>query len=227
MSTIMLEAETRTDTGRGASRRLRRLENKVPAVLYGGDKAPQSLHLLHNKVVKALETESIYSSVFDLSVNGKKERVILKDLQRHPYKPLILHMDLQCVSAKDVLVKMIPLHFINEQESQGVKDGGMVNHTMVHVEVRCQAQHLPEFIEVDLAGMAIDDVVHLSDLKLPKGVHLALDPTIGGHDHPVVSIHLPKAVVIEEETEVEEADEIIADASSETVAENPDEKNAE
>lgn len=229
MSTIMLEAETRTDTGRGASRRLRRLENKVPAVLYGGDKAPQSLHLLHNKVIKALETESIYSSVFDLSVNGKKERVILKDLQRHPYKPVILHMDLQRVSAKDVLVKMVPLHFINEQESSGVKNGGMVNHTMVQVEVRCQAQHLPEFIEVDLAAMAIDDVVHLSNLKLPKGVHLALDPTIGDHDHPVVSIHLPKIAVIEEEEEIEIADEMIeeADAVGDQAAENSDEKNVE
>ena len=224
MSTIMLEAETRTDTGKGASRRLRRLENKIPAVLYGGDKKPQSLHLLHNKVIKALETESIYSSVFDLSVNGKVERVILKDLQRHPYKPVILHMDLQRVSAKDVLVKMIPLHFINEEKSSGVKDGGMVNHTMVQVEVRCQAQHLPEFIEVDLSNMAIDDVIHLSDIKLPKGVHLALDPNVGGHDHPVVSIHLPKVAAAEEaEVVINESE----DAEGETPAENSDETNAE
>ena len=205
MSTIMLEAETRTDTGKGASRRLRRLENKVPAVLYGGDKKPHSIHLLHNKVIKALETESIYSSVFDLKVDGKVERVILKDLQRHPYKPVVLHMDLQRVSAKDVLVRMVPLHFINEDESQGVKDGGMVNHTMMQVEIRCQAQHLPEFVAVDLAGLEIDGVLHLSDLKMPKGVHLALDPTIGDHDHPVVSIHLNKVTLVEEVAEVEEA----------------------
>ena len=227
MSTVMLEAESRADKGKGASRRLRRLENKVPAVLYGGDKEPQSIHLLQNKVMKALETESIYSSVFDLKVNGKVERVILKDLQRHPYKPVILHMDLQRVSAKDVLVKMVPLHFVNEEESTGVRDGGMVNHTMVHVEVRCQAQYLPEFIEVDLSGMAIDDVLHLSDLKLPKGVHLALDPKVGGHDHPVVSIHVPRVAIIEEEVEAEEVDVLEEAADDVESNDASDEKSAE
>ena len=226
MSNVMLEAETRTVTGKGASRRLRRLENKVPAVLYGGDKKPQSLHLLQNKVIKALETESIYSSVFGLSINGKVENVILKDLQRHPYKPVILHMDLQRVSAKDVLVRMVPLHFINEDASQGVKDGGMVNHTMVQVEIRCQAQHLPEFIEVDLAAMAIDDVLHLSDLKLPKGVHLAIDVTDSAHNHPVVSIHVPKVIVEEEVAAVEEAEEVI-EAADEAAADEPKEEDAE
>jgi large subunit ribosomal protein L25 len=227
MSTITLQAEVRADTGRGASRRLRRLENKIPAVIYGGSKEPQLIHLLHNKVLKALEVESIYSSVFDLSINGKVERVILKDLQRHPYKPVILHMDLQRVSAKDVLVKMIPLHFINEEEAPGVKDGGMVNHTMVHVEVRCQAQHLPEFIEVDLAAMQLDDVLHLSNLKLPKGVQLAIDPTEGGHDHPVVSIHVRKVSAIDEAAEaaaVESAEEAVVEEIS---AEESEEKNPE
>jgi large subunit ribosomal protein L25 len=211
MSEIRLDAETRTDTGKGASRRLRRLENKVPAVLYGGGKEPQSIHILHKQIVKALESESIYSSVFDLYVDGKKtERVILKDLQRHPYKPLVMHMDLQRVSAKDVLVKLIPLHYINEEEAPGVKEGGMVNHNMVNIEVRCQAQHLPEFIEVDLSQMALNDVVHVSELKLPKGVELAVDPSVGGHDHPVVSIHVNKATLIEEDT-VEATEETDAD----------------
>lgn len=226
MSTITLEAEARTDTGRGASRRLRRLENKIPAVLYGGSKEPQSIHLLHNKVLKALETESIYSSIFDLRVNGKVERVILKDLQRHPYKPVILHMDLQRVSAKDVLVKMIPLHFINEEEAPGVKEGGMVNHTMVHVEVRCQAQNLPEFIEVDLAGMQLDDVLHLSDLKLPKGVELAIDPAVSGHDHSVVSVHVRKVSALDEAAEA--AEEAAAlEASAEAAEESAEEVVAE
>ncbi|KTC65633.1 50S ribosomal protein L25 (plasmid) [Legionella adelaidensis] len=198
---IVLEAEPRTDIGKGASRRLRRLENKIPAVLYGGEKEPQSLHLLHNKVVKALESESIYSSIFDLKINGKTEHVILKDLQRHPYKPIILHMDLQRVSAKDVLVKLVPLHFINEQTAKGVKAGGMINHAMMQVEIRCQAKNLPEFIEVDVADLNVDEVIHLSDLKLPKNVQLATDPNVGGHDHPVVSIHLPKGSSADEEEE--------------------------
>ena len=199
MSTILLEAETRTDMGKGASRRLRRLENKVPAVIYGGDKKPMSIHFLHNKVIKALEMERIYSSVFDITINGKVEHVILKALQRHPYKPLVMHMDLQRVSKKDVLVKLIPIHFTNEAQSPGVKEGGMINHTMTQVEVRCQAQDLPEFIEVDMTGVSMDQVVHLSDLKLPKGVHLTIDVADGSHDTPVVSIHAPKVSSADDE----------------------------
>ena len=219
MSTVLLEAESRTDIGKGASRRLRRLENKVPAVIYGGHKDAQSIYFLHNKVVKALDVESIYSSVFDITVDGKVVHVILKDIQRHPYKPIIMHMDLQRVSAKDVLVKMVPLHFVNETDAPGVNDGGIVNHTMVHVEIRCQAQHLPEFIEVDLSGMNLNDVLHLSDLKLPKNVHLAIDPTAGGHDHPVVSIHEPKIIAEEvEEVAVEEAPEEVVEAEASTDA---------
>ncbi len=226
MSIVMLEAETRVDTGKGASRRLRRLEGKVPAVIYGGTKEPKSIHLFHKNIIKALETESIYSSVFDVRVDGKVEHVILKDLQRHPYKPVILHMDLQRVSAKDVLVKMVPLHFINEEESTGVKEGGMVSHTMVQVEIRCQAQYLPSFIEVDLANMALNDVLHLSDLKLPKGVHLALDPTVGGHDHPVVSIHINKAQVIDEVDDVAEELESLEESAISEEADNASLENS-
>jgi large subunit ribosomal protein L25 len=201
MSAILLEAETRTDMGKGASRRLRRLENKVPAVIYGGDKKPLSIHFLHHKVTKALESERIYSSVFDITIDGKVEHVILKALQRHPYKPVILHMDLQRVSKKDVLVKFVPIHFTNETQALGVKAGGMINHSITQVEVRCQAQDLPEFIEVDMTPVVLDQVVHLSDLKLPKGVQLTIDVADGSHDTPVVSIHAPKTSTIDEEEE--------------------------
>lgn len=205
MSTIVLEAESRIDIGKGASRRLRRLENKIPAVIYGGDKKPQSVHLMQNKVVKALENESIYSSAFSVKVDGKAQQVILKALQRHPYKPVILHMDLQRVSPKDVLVKPIPLHFINEESSKGVKAGGLISHTMNQVEVRCQVKDLPEFIEVDMTNVGMNDVVHLSNLKLPKGVELSIDVKDGSHDLPVVSIHAPKVAAVEEEvTEITE-----------------------
>jgi large subunit ribosomal protein L25 len=204
---VVLEAEARSDIGKGASRRLRRLENKIPAILYGGEKEPQSLHLFHHKVLKALESESFYSSIFELNIAGKKEKVILKDLQRHPYKPVILHMDLQRVSNKDVLVKLVPLHFANESTAKGVKAGGMVSHTMNQVEVRCQAGNLPEFIEVDLTNLGLDDVIHLSELKLPKNVKLASDPTVGGHDHAVVSIHHPKGAASESTASTEAGDE--------------------
>ncbi|MCW8408372.1 50S ribosomal protein L25/general stress protein Ctc [Legionella sp. PATHC035] len=199
MSNILLEAQTRTDMGKGASRRLRRLENKVPAVIYGGDKKPMSIHFQHNKVVKALETESIYSSVFDITVDGKVEHVILKALQRHPYKPVVMHMDLQRVSKTDVLVKLVPIHFINEDKAPGIKAGGIINHTMTQVEVRCQAKDLPEFIAVDMSNVQMDEVVHLSHLKLPKGVQLTVDVADGSHDAPVVSIHMPRASASEEE----------------------------
>ncbi|HAT2066176.1 TPA: 50S ribosomal protein L25/general stress protein Ctc [Legionella pneumophila] len=208
MSTIQLEAQSRTDMGKGASRRLRRLENKVPAVIYGGNKKPMAIHFSHNKVIKALETESIYSSVFDITVDGKVEHVILKALQRHPYKPIVLHMDLQRVSSKDILVKLVPVHFINEEQSPGIKAGGIVQHTMTQVEIRCQAKDLPEFIEVDMSKVGMDDVVHLSDLKLPKGVQLTVDVTDGSHDAPVVSIHAAKV----SSTELEETPEVPASA---------------
>lgn len=201
MSTILLEAETRTDMGKGASRRLRRLENKVLGVLYGGDKNPVAIHFPHNKVIKALESERIYSSVFDITVDGTVEHVILKALQRHPYKALVMHMDLQRVSKKDVLTKLVPLHFINEEESVGVKAGGLISHSMTQVEIRCQAQDLPEFIEVDMTAVGLDDVLHLSHLKLPKGVHLTIDASDGSHDLPVVSIHAPKISAADEEEE--------------------------
>lgn len=201
MSNVLLEAQTRTDMGKGASRRLRRLENKVPAVIYGGDKKPMSIHFQHNKVIKALETESIYSSVFDITIDGKVEHVILKALQRHPYKPVVMHMDLQRVSKTDVLVKLVPIHFINEDKAPGIKAGGIINHTMTQVEIRCQAKDLPEFIAVDMSDVKMDDIIHLSHLKLPKGVKLTVDVTDGSHDAPVVSIHMARVSATEEATE--------------------------
>jgi large subunit ribosomal protein L25 len=199
MSAVTLHAQLRTEIRKGASRRLRRLENQIPAVVYGGHKKPVIIQLSKFKVAKALENESIFSSVFDLHIDDKVEHVILKALQRHPYKAQILHMDFQRVSKHDILVKMIPLHFINEEKAPGVKvGGGVVHHFVSQVELRCEAQYLPEFIEVDLAKMQLDEVFHLSHLKLPKHVTLAVDPE-GDHDHPVVSIHIAKVNVVEED----------------------------
>ena len=195
---IKLEAEKRTDLGKGSSRRLRH-ENRVPGVIYGGDKDAYSVSLLHNKVMLALEKEATYSSILDLSVDGKVEKVILKDLQRHPFKPVIMHIDFQRVAAKDIIVKLVPLHFINETESKGAKAGGMISHVLNQVEVKCQVKDLPEFIEVDLAGMNIGDILHLTDLKLPKNVKLAGDFADGEHNQPVVTVH--KSKVHQDDTE--------------------------
>lgn len=215
MSVVTLEAQTRDVQGKGASRRLRRLGQQVPAIVYGSDKEPQLLSLSQHKVVKALENEAIYTTVFHLNVDGKDQQVILKDLQRHPYKPVILHMDFQRVSSKDVLVRMIPLHFINGEASPGHKDGGVVNHTLSQVEVRCQAQHLPEFIEVDLIKLKLDETLHLSDLKLPANVKLANELS-DDNNHPVVSIHISRAV---EALDAEEADTEVEIESSEESSE--------
>lgn len=213
MSSVTLEAQTREIQGKGASRRLRRLGQMVPAIIYGGDKEPQLLSLPQHKVNKALENEAIYTTVFHLLVDGKEQQVILKDMQRHPYKPVILHMDFQRVSAKDVLVRMIPLHFIHEDACPGYKDGGVVNHTMSQVEVRCEARYLPEFIEVDLSHLELDQVLHLSDLKLPAHVKLATELT-DDNDQPVVGVHISHAA---EALEAEEAAEAAAaDAEEET-----------
>lgn len=204
MSTFTLEAETREAKGKGASRRLRRLNGKIPAIVYGSTQKPILLNLAKNKVSKALENEGIYSSVFNLSIDGKSEQVILKDLQRHPYKPEIMHMDFQRVSGQDVLIRMIPIHFINSEESLGHKEGGVVNHSMMHIEVTCKAKDLPEFIEVDLINLKLDEVLHLSQVKLPKNVSLTVDVTDSDHDLPVAGIHISKAALSEEALEAEE-----------------------
>lgn len=198
MSTV-LEAEAREEIGKGASRRLRRLENKVPAIIYGGNKESQAIHFQHNKLIKALEDETIFSSVFNVKIGNKTEHVILKDLQRHPYKAIVLHMDLQRVSPKDVLVKEVPLHFINEEQAKGVKAGGIINHTITQIEIRCQAKDLPAFIEINMAEVELGDVIHAFDLKLPKDVQLTVDTSDESHNFPVASIHLPKVVAEPEE----------------------------
>ncbi len=224
MSIIILEAEARSDVGRGASRRLRRLENKIPAIIYGGTKKPTNVHLTQNKIFKALENEAIFSSVITINVDGKKEQVILKDMQRHPYKPIILHMDFQRVSDKDVLIRHVPLHFTHEESAPGIKAGGIISHTLTQIEIRCQAKHLPEFIEVDMSKIELNDVVHLADLKLPKNTELTVDVTDGDHNLPVVSIHLPKVVVEEPEDAPSESD---VEATEQSTSESSEEANSD
>lgn len=183
-----LNAEVRSDLGKGASRRLRRNANLVPAVIYGGDKAPQSISLLANQLAKLLENEAAFSHVLNLNVAGTQESVVIKALQRHPAKGFVLHADFQRVVAGQKLTAHVPLHFINEATSVGVKQqGGEISHTISEVEVSCQPQDLPEFIEVDLAALEVGQNLHLSDLKLPKGVELVA--LAHGNDLAVANIH--------------------------------------
>ena len=165
------EAESRPVLGRGHARRLR-VAGKIPAVLYGGGGAPVGLAFDHNKILKALENEATYSHILTLCYDGKTETAILKDLQRHPSRPIIMHMDFQRVSQSQKIRVHVPLHFVNQETSVGVKKGGVVTHNLVDVEVTCLPAHLPEFIEADLANIDLGQSIHLSELKVPGGVEL-------------------------------------------------------
>ncbi|MEW6445026.1 MAG: 50S ribosomal protein L25/general stress protein Ctc [Pseudomonadota bacterium] len=192
-----VKATRRDDLGKGASRRLRH-EGKVPAVLYGGDAEPVSLTLAHHELWHQLESEAFYSHILDIDIDGKVEKAILRDLQRHPYKALVMHADFQRVSATDMLHVKVPLHFVNEASSVGVKKGGAVSHLATEIEVTCLPGNLPEFIEVDLAKLDVDHTLHLSDLALPAGVS-ALELAAHGNDLGIVVIHMPKGSSAEAE----------------------------
>jgi len=198
MSIITFTAESREKLGKGASRRLRRLEQKVPGIIYGGSTAPETVFIAHKDVSKALQNENIFSSVFDVILNGKTQHVVFQDMQRHPIKPIIMHMDFLRVDKKDIITKTIPIHFLNETQAKGVKTGGIVNHLLNQVDIRCQAKDLPQFIELDIINMIKDDVLHLSDIKLPKGVQFATDISLPDNNHPVVAIHMAKGSASDE-----------------------------
>jgi large subunit ribosomal protein L25 len=192
------DAEIRTTTGKGDARRARRL-GKIPAIVYGGGvAAPVKLYLAHHRVAKALQNDAVYSHVLTIRYGGKEEKAILKALERHPSRPIIMHMDFQRINEKEKLYVHIPLRFLNQETSIGVKKGGVVSHALVEVEVICLPQDLPEFIEVDMAQVDLGQLVHLSDLKVPKGVEL-VDLTHGAmNDRTVASIHTNRPTDTEE-----------------------------
>ena len=164
--------EFRADEGKGASRRLRNA-GKIPAIVYGGGLDPVSIQLDHEKVWLAQQHEWFYSSILDLSLNGDVQKVLLRDMQRHPFKQLIMHLDFQRVDANQTLRAKVPLHFLNQDTSPAGKTAGvLVLHELNEVEVNCLPKDLPEFIEIDLGALALGDIIHLSDLKLPAGVEL-------------------------------------------------------
>jgi large subunit ribosomal protein L25 len=188
MTNFALNAEARSDLGKGASRRLRRNASLVPAVIYGGDKAPLSISLLAKDFAKLLENEASYSHVLSLNVDGTVETVLIKALQRHPAKGFVLHADFIRAVADHKLTTSVPLHFINAETADAVKlQGGEISHTMSEVEVSCLPKDLPEFIEVDLAKVALGQTVHLSDLTVPAGVELVA--LAHGNDLAIANIH--------------------------------------
>ena len=186
---IELNAETRTDMGKGASRRLRK-SGLVPAIVYGGDADPAAINLKHNEFIHELENEAIYTQVLGLKIDGKKEDVILRDLQRHPFKNLVMHADFQRVDQKKALHVTVPLHFINEEACHGAKqEGGLLNHLMTEVEVTALPKDLPEFIEVDVSELKLGEILHLSDIKMPAGVEVVALSHGEDHDTGVAAVH--------------------------------------
>ena len=180
-----INAQARTLQGSGASRRLRRA-GKVPGIIYGGEAAPQAIEIDHNDLLLNLKKEAFHASILNIALDGKKQQVLLRDTQRHAYKPLILHVDFQRVDATHELHIKVPLHFVNEETAPGVKlSGGLVNHVITEIDVHCLPKDLPTFIEVDLGALNVGEAIHLSQLKLPKGVKLVQH---GADDSVVVGI---------------------------------------
>jgi len=198
-----LVAEERTDSGKGASRRLRRA-GKVPAIVYGAGRAPRAVTFDRDPLMHKMENESFFSSVLNISVNGKARQCILKDVQMHPAKRLVLHLDLQRVVADEKIRMTVPIHFLNEEMAPGLKLGGTVAHTVTEVEVSCFPANLPEYLELDIGELELDQSLLLSQISLPEGVEIPdLD---NDNDRSVVSIHIVKVAVIEDEVEGEEGE---------------------
>ena len=201
-----LIADFREDNGKGASRRLRR-EGKVPAIIYGAGRPPRALSFDHNKVLRELQNESFYSSVLNIKVGDKSQAAIVKDIQRHPAKPIIMHIDLQRIVEDEVIKMNVPIHYIGGDVAPGVKaGGGSVSQLRTDVEIQCLPKDLPEYFEVDISELELDAMLHLSDIKLPEGVEIPELAQGPEHDHAIVSIHVIKVAVIEEEVEGEEAE---------------------
>ena len=199
-----LIAEIREDQGKGASRRLRH-QGKVPAIIYGAGRAPRALAFDQNKVILQLENESFYSSILNIKVGDRSQAAILKDVQRHPAKPQIMHMDFQRIVEDEEIKMLVPIHFLGEDVAIGVKQsGGKVSHLMNEVEIVCLPKNLPEYIELDISELELDDMLKLSDIPLPEGVSIPALSQGEEQDRAVVSIHVIKEMVIEEDEELEE-----------------------
>jgi large subunit ribosomal protein L25 len=184
-------AETRNDQGKGASRRLRRA-GKVPGILYGGKGEPSNITLEHLKLLTVIDNEKFYSSIINLKLDGQAQQAIVKDIQLHPARNAVLHVDLQRVLADQPIRIHIPLHFLNAATSPGVKvQGGLVSHLRNDIEISCLPKDLPEAIDVDMGAMNLNDTIFLKDLKLPPGV--TVPELTQGRNAPVVSIHAPRA----------------------------------
>ena len=211
-----LSAELRSDTGKGASRRLRREGDLVPAILYGAGKDPQALSFLHKDLHKACENEAFFSHIISLQAGGVKQEAILKDLQRHPSKDRILHADFFRVQMDQAIIVEVPLHFVNEDNCVGVKQGGgVISHTMSSIEISCLPGDLPEYIEVDVVDLELGTSIHMSELQLSEKLTIPVLAQGADYDQGVVACNVPRRT---EELELA-AEEIDAEAEEGTEGE--------
>ena len=211
-----INAESRKDVGKGASRRLRRSGEKVPGIIYGAEDPPQSLMLSANELGKAMQNEAFFSHVLDVNLDGKVQQAVLRDVQRNPANDRVLHVDFLRVSANKPIEVNVPLHFVNEDKCKGVRlGGGMIAHAMTEVEISCLPKDLPEYLEVYMAELDVGEIIHLSDLALPPGVTIVA--LTHDDDRAVVSVQAPRGGGDEEEGAPE------APAAPAVAGEEPDE----
>lgn len=206
MANFIVEAEVRTGSGTAASRRARRA-GQVPVVVYGGGEDEQYLLVDHNKIMHQLDVEAFHSALVQIQLDGDLQRAILRDVQMHPYKAQVLHLDFQRVSRKDKITMTIPFHFVGEDVAPGVKiDAGIMSHSMTSVDVTCLGSDLPEYIEVDVSALEMGGSVSLGEVKLPEGVELASSIQESDLELSIASVLAPKKATVEEDT-AEEAEE--------------------
>jgi len=210
---IEFTAFPRNQSGTGPSRRMRRT-GRVPGVVYGAGQQSQPIEVDHNALARHLKMESFHASILDMSLNGAKERVLLRNVQMHPWKAEVLHVDFQRIAADRKIHMKVPLHFVNAEICPGVKEGGVVSHVMNDVDIQCLPDNLPEYVEVDLAQLDLGDSVHVTELAMPTGVELV--PRLRTDNPVVVTVTVPRAAV--EET----APEAAAAAPTEIITEKPE-----
>jgi large subunit ribosomal protein L25 len=213
MADFELNAELRTDKGKGASRRLRRNADMIPAILYGAGEDPLSLTLAHKDIHKACQSEGFFSRIITIIADGNSQQAIVKDLQRHPAKDRIMHADFLRIQMDQAIIVEVPLHFLNEDSCLGVRQGGgNVSHNMTSIEVSCLPGDLPEYIEVDIQDLDLGEAIHMSSLKLAEGLSVPSLQQGADHDHVVVSVNAPKRA--------EEVDEEVASTEDEPTNES-------
>ena len=213
MADFELNASLRKDKGKGASRRLRRNADMIPAILYGAGKDPLSLTLAHKDIHKACQNEAFFSRIITIIADGNSQQAIVKDLQRHPAKDRIMHADFLRIQMDQAITVEVPLHFLNEDSCLGVRQGGgNVSHNMTSIEISCLPGDLPEYIEVDIEELDLGDAIHISGLKLAEGLSIPSLQQGADHDHVVVSVNAPKRA--------EELDEEVVPTEGETTNES-------